>query len=383
MNNLRGNKLKFFWWITGVFLVVIPFWHILNLFNLTSFLPRRMEYIDDFFAILMVLILTASINWNNIIRKQFMTFVAIIALLAALLLSSLVFNPSTSNLFWPGFTSETLPLLLAILLVINRFEAKVIISKAIYYIFLSTLMIEVILTLFNNSNPHQSIILYILASISVYIFYIKNLFNSSLTPKILIILNILVHFIVSPYTLIINLLTLVLIFIKHKELPVQALSFGKILLVITTLFVGIAFNLSTLEDSERVMVYSALKNNSIANPNKLALGYGSGNIGNSGIVNYGTNQELLNNRELISDMDVEFDSRNIAKVSNWVIQSVINNGIIYLIGMVYIFIVIYRYNKRKDHLVFLILIITTLSLVYDPLGNKNAFYLFSVSLLLI
>lgn len=383
MNNLRGNKLKIFWWITALFLISLPILNILNILNLNNFIHRRIVYLNDLLAIIMILILFTSINWNVIIRKYFTTIIVLFTLILTVLLSSLVSNTSIMYLFWPGFTNEVLPLLLGLIFVVSKLEAEVIVPKNIYYTFCLVLVVESILSFFNKDNPNHSILIFLLTNIVVYILHAKGLFFSNVYPKLLITFVTILHLIVSPLTVILNLVILLLLFFKDKDFPSSYINFGKILLLLLTLFIGLGFNLSPISDQNRIKIYVALKENLSQNTNKIGLGYGLGNIGESGVVDYGINQELLNNRPIFSSFDIGLDVREIAKVSNWMVQTIVNNGIFYFIAFIYSFILIYFYNKRKDHIVFLTIVIFTLSFFYDPLGNSNAFYLFAISLFLI
>jgi hypothetical protein len=385
MNNLRGNKLKFFWWLVAGFLVSLTLNHLIAYPAVNKLLPRRAEYLTDFVAVLAIVMILFSVDWNNLIRKNFKALIILITLLISVIVSSLVINPTTSYLFWPGISNELIPLLLGILLVISRQEAETKIPKWINYLFLIVVLFEsgFTLTLNTTNNPNQSILLYLIAIATIYIFGIKGYLKYQLIPKLLIIAILIVNYIVSPITIIFSLLLLLLFFIKQHELPSKYIKPVYYCLILLVVFIGLSFNLTHLDENSKQDIYTNIQKSFKNNPNKLFMGYGIGNIGNSGIVNYGLNQELLVKRPFLNTLDGTTEIRNVASISNWLVQSIVNNGLIYTTTFFAALIYVLGINRRKDHLVYIILFIAIMSCFYDPLGNSNGYYLFALSLFIL
>jgi hypothetical protein len=385
MNNLRGNKLKFFWWLIAGFICSLPLNHLIAIPSINKLLPRRIEYLSDFIAIIAIIMVMFSLDWNNLIRKNFKVLIIVVTLLISVIISSLVINPTTSYLFWPGISNELIPLLIGILLVVSRQEAETKIPKWINYLFLIVVLFEAVftLTLNTSNNPNQSILIYLLCIATIYVFGIKGYLKHQLVPKLLIIAILIVNYIVSPITIIFSFLLLLLFFIKQHELPSKYIKPVYYCLILLIIFIGLSFNLTHLDENSKQDIYTSIQKSFKNNPNKVFMGYGIGNIGNSGIVNYGLNQELLVKRPFLNSLDGTTEIRNVASISNWLIQSIVNNGIIYAITFFMAMLYILGVNRRKDHLVYIIIFIITMSSFYDPLGNSNGYYLFAFSLFIL
>jgi hypothetical protein len=391
-NLARFNSINV---LLNVLVFLIPFGVLINNFSQQINQGYKLNYIYGFVSLILISHLITKINWSIAYKLNKFLVIGTIYITVLAILSSLVINPYTANLFLPGFNSEIVPLILLVIAYIYSQQNQYIpnkISKLVLFfsIFISNLFF-ILTTLTNlpiklselfSTNPNYYGLLNVIYLAILTSIYIKTDSSHKYWIRIAVASIIFLQLILAPLTALFSIAGAIILLLKNKFLNLSVTRF--IVLSVVTIGIGIGFltNLSGLNNIE--YINTIRRDFTIGNNAKLhtLYGYGLGNTSIVGQFKYGNNYTKFLNRPLIFNNNVE-DKQLLPNVELGIVELLVSGGLLY--AAVYMGMLIYiAYNqKRISYYFYPMLVIIMTSLFFNPLNFLPIFLTLAIMSLLV
>jgi hypothetical protein len=382
---LKLSKLQIINFTINSLLILIPFSSIIDNLVITNHLPLRFNLLISSIALILTITLIITIDWE-LATNQNKTLVWLLVLLPIYsFVTSVLFNYSTYYLYLKAFSVELLPLIVLILLYLFQQQiSKFNINK---YLFLFSIILNNTLFIYNNNSlisnnstlSNQLGILNIVYIVILFFHQLKSKGIIKIILKILIGLLSILTFILSPLVSIFLLLAIILVLVKNSNPNFNATKYIVTGSIILTAGLGLLTNLSGLSTdgykSNMIKNIQLLSQNSI----KTLVGYGLGNTGVVGYFRYGDSYDRFIERPIVNNRTAD-NKDTIPQVNNWLIQLILNGGLLYAVGILIVFAVITINNNKNYYLLFIYCLVFLLSLIFDPFSSLSLYYLVAFSI---
>jgi hypothetical protein len=385
LKGFKLSKLQIINFSINTILILIPFSSIIDNKVIANQLPIRFNLIIFNLALILTFSLIVKINWELAKNQNKILVILLFLLPIYSFIISLLINSPTSYLYLKAFSNELLPLLILILMYLFQQQFNNNVDKNKYFLIISILLNNVIFIynnqMINNSSTssNQLGILNIVYIVILYTYLIKSHGNTKLSLKLLIGLLATLTLIISPIISIFLLLGIVLVIIKNSKPYFNATKYIVTGSIIITVGLGLFTNLSGLNTAN--YKENMIKNIQLItqNPVKTIFGYGLGNTGFVGYFRYGDSYNKFLERPLISKSNLSENKDMIPQVHNWLIQLILNGGLLYAIGIMIVFAVITMHNNKNSYLLFIYCLVFLLSLIFDPFSYLSLYYVVAFS----
>jgi hypothetical protein len=383
--------------IVNILIILLPFQVIISGYSQQLNLGLKLELIYGILACLIILVTLRRINWSIAykINKFLITSVVLVTIIA--IVSSLVINITTSNLFLLGFNSEIIPLVLMVVLYIYSQQNQFVFNRSTKVILFASIVITNLFFLISNlnnlpvkvsevisTNPNYYGLLNLLYLAILTSIYIKSNSEYKYWIRIASASIIFLQLIFSPLIALFSIAAVTLLIVKRKYPNLVLTRYIVLIAFMIALGIGFLSNLSGLNYVD--YVNTVRRDVMIGNNAKLhnLYGYGLGNTDKIGKFNYGSNYSKFLSRPLIIDNKENKENKElIPNVELGIVQLLVSGGVIYTLLYFGILINIAYKQARSSYYFYPILIIILTSTFFNPLSFLPIFYILALSSLLV
>jgi hypothetical protein len=380
--------------IVNILILLLPFQVIISGYSQQLNLGLKLELIYGFLACLIILVTLKSINWAIAYKINKFLITGTISVTIIAIVSSLVINPTTSNLFLLGFNSEVIPLILMVILYIYSQQNQFVFNKSTKIILFISIVITNLFFLISNlnnlplkvsellsTNPNYYGLLNLLYLAILTSIYIKSDSEYKYWLRIASASIIFLQLIFSPLVALFSIAAVTLLIVKRKYPNLVLTRYIVLIAFMISLGIGFLSNLSGLNHID--YVNTVRRDVMIGNNAKLhnLYGYGLGNTDKIGKFNYGSNYSKFLSRPLI--IDNKENKELIPNVELGIVQLLVSGGIIYTLLYFGILLNIAYKQARSSYYFYPILIIILTSTFFNPLSFLPIFYILALTSLLV
>jgi hypothetical protein len=381
--------------LLNTLIFLIPFGVLINNYSQQINLGYKLNFVYGFVALLLASLLITKINWSVAYRVNKFLVLGTLFVTILSVISSLIINSYTTNLFLPGFNSEIIPLLLLVTTYIYSQQNQFIVTRNTKIFLFITIVISnvffVLASLKNLStkstellaaNPNYYGLLNILYLAILTSIYIKSESKHRYWIRVASASIIFLQLLFAPYTALFSIAGAIILILKNKYLNINVTRF--IVLSVITIGIGIGFltNLSGLSNSE--YINTIRRDFTIGNNARLntLYGYGLGNTSIVGQFKYGSSYTKFLNRPLIVSNNIE-DKQLIPNVEIGIVEWLVSGGLLYAIIYFGILIhIAYKQNKISYYF-FPLLVIIVCTIFFNPLNFLPIYLMLSIMSLLV
>ncbi len=380
--------------IINIFILLIPIEVIISGLSQEYNHGYKLVIIYGILSIVLTLLMFGKINWGIAYKINKLIIIGSVLVTVIAIVSSLVLNTTTSNLFLEGFNFEVIPLILLVTVYIYSQQNQFIINKTTKIILLINILLTNVLFLLSNLhnlppkinqlliiNPNYYGLLNLLLLGILTNIHAKSDGKYKYLIKVIAALIIFLQLIFSPLVALFSIAGLILLILKNKYQNLDLTKYIILTAFTIALSIGFLTNLSGLNYTDFVNTIrrdvTIISNAKIHN----LYGYGLGNASKVGEYKYGSNYDKFLNRPLIKDN--QDYKQIIPNVELGIIQLIISGGVLFAFIYFAILLNIAFKQARSSYYFFPILTIILTLLFFNPLSFLPLFYTLALASLLV